>query len=210
MPLPPAPTAETVLEVVREHWDGGVVAATRLPRGGDAHHWVCAGRHRPRWVVRVDDVTPDGRLEDRLDAFAAARELTARGRHVVVPTVAPGSGDGEAVGVVLGGWLVTAATYLEGEPGPGDYADDAQRTLVAAALGALHADAAPPRTPVWRPGPPGRTELAAALASDEAWTAGPFGASVRRALRDNASHLESMYAATTRSRPGPPTAARRG
>lgn len=202
MPLPsPDLAAETVLQVVREHWDAGVVTATLVPLGDDAHHWVAAGRHRPRWFVRADDVRRSGRLEVLLDAYAAARELAARGHHVVVPTIAPGSGhdpgdevDGSGVGVVVGGSLVTVTAYLDGAPGPGEYADDEQRTLLAGALGALHAAPPPVRTPTWRPGPRGRGELDAALASGAAWTAGPFGGSVRGALRDNESHLRMLYA----------------
>lgn len=198
---PPALADETVLEVVREHWDAGVAAVTLVPLGTEAHHWVAAGRHRPRWLVRADDVTPGGRLEVLLDAYAAARELAARGHHVVVPTIAPGSGeddgddgDGSAVGVVVAGSLVTLTAYLDGAPGPGEYADDDQRTLLAGALGALHAEAAPARTPAWRPGPPGRGELEAALASAAGWTAGPFAESVRKVLCDNESHLRLLYA----------------
>ena len=76
-------TPDAVLEVVREHWDAGVVSAAYLPRGAGAHHWVGSGRHQPRWLVTADDVTTDGRLEELLDTYAAARELAARGHHVV-------------------------------------------------------------------------------------------------------------------------------
>ena len=125
-------TPDTVLEVVREHWDAGVVSAAYLPRGAGAHHWVGSGRHQPRWLVTADDVTTDGRLEELLDTYAAARELAARGHHVVVPTVAPET-EPTGVGVVLGAYLLTVTAYLEGEPGPGEYADDNQRALIAGA-----------------------------------------------------------------------------
>ncbi|MEP6630730.1 MAG: phosphotransferase [Lapillicoccus sp.] len=194
MPREPADlTAEEVGAIVREHWDDGVVAATFVPLGDDAAHWVCAGKHRPRWFVTADDVTADGRLEELFDAYAAARELAARGHHVVVPTVPPGSGAGEAVGVVHGGLLLTVTGYLEGEPGPGDYADDNQRALIAGALGALHADRPPVRTPLWRPGPRSWGAVAQALESPVAWRSGPFGGPVRAALREHASTLQGLH-----------------
>src|SRR3954471_5471109 len=147
-------STDTVLGVVREHWDPGAVAVSYRPQGAGAHHWVASGRRRPRWFVTADDVSGDGRLAELLDAYAAARDLAERGHHVVVPTVAPQGDPSGGVGVVVGGYLVTATTYLEGEPGPGDYADDNQRALIAGALGALHADRPPHRTRPWTPGPP--------------------------------------------------------
>ena len=88
---PPDLAADAVLDVVRAHWDDGLVAAAFVPVGTGAHHWVAAGKRRPRWFVTADDVTKDGRLDELLDTYAAARELAARGHHLVVPTVPPGS-----------------------------------------------------------------------------------------------------------------------
>ncbi len=198
MPAEPADlTAEDVGVIVREHWDAGVVTTTFVPLGDDAAHWVCAGKHRPRWFVTADEVTADGRLEELLDTYAAARELATLGHHVVVPTVPPGGGQGlEApVGVVHGGHLLTVTGYLEGESGPGEYADDNQRALIAGALGALHAAVPPVRAHVWLPGPPLRAEMTGLLeASGTPWASGAFGDSVRTALLRSASTLWRLYA----------------
>src|SRR5204863_10153429 len=135
-----------------------------------------------------------GRLAELLDAYAAARDLAERGHHVVVPTVAPQGDPSGGVGVVVGGYLVTVTTYLEGEPGPGDYADDNQRALIAGALGALHADRPPHRTRPWTPGPPLRAEMGSLLTTlDGPWDAGPFGESVRTALRRGVPELGRLY-----------------
>jgi spectinomycin phosphotransferase len=188
--LPP----DTVLAVVREQWDPGVVSSAYLPRGAGAHHWVCSGRHQPRWFVTADPLPDTGRLDELLDTYAAARELATRGHHVVVPTVAP-SAEPAGVGVVVGAHLLTATSYLEGESGPGAYADDNQRRLIAGALGSLHAERPPDRILEWRPGPPLRGELTVQLTRlDRPWTAGPFGESVRKALRRSGPELGRLFA----------------
>lgn len=186
-------TPDVVLDVVREHWEPGCVSAGHLPRGAGAHHWVVSGRHRPHWFVTADDVTADGRLAELLDTYAAARELAERGHHVVVPTVAPLT-DAAGVGVTVGAYLLTVTPYLEGEPGTGRYADDNQRSLIAGALGGVHAETPPARTRAWTPGPPLRSELGALLTRlDRPWTAGPFGESVRSALRRSGPELGRLY-----------------
>jgi spectinomycin phosphotransferase len=185
--------AGTVLDVVREHWDTGAVSAAYLPQGAGAHHWVVSGRHQPRWFVTADEVTAPGRLEELLDTYAAAQELAERGHHVVVPAVSP-EAERRGVGVVVGAYLLTVTPYLEGEPGPGAYADDNQRTLIAGALGALHAARPPARARSWVPGPPLRSEMSALLHRlDRPWTAGPFGESVRTALERSGPELERLY-----------------
>jgi spectinomycin phosphotransferase len=197
MLLEPADLPATmVLELVREHWDPGVAYAAHLSAGAGAWHWVCAGKHQPRWFVTADSVTAPGRLEELLDAYASARVLAERGHHIVVPTVAPTSptGRSEGIGVVHGAYLLTMTPYLEGESGPGEYADDGQRTLLAGSLAELHAEPPPKRTPAWTPGPPLRSELSALMNRlDEPWTAGPFAEPTREALRYNASELKSLY-----------------
>lgn len=183
---------DTVLALVREHWDDGVLTVTHLPRGAGAHHWAAAGRRRPRWFVTADDVSTAGRDAELQDTYAAARRLAERGMYAVVPTVAPVS-DRSAVGVRHGRFLVTVTAYLEGEPGTGEYADDNQRALIAHALGVLHAARPPRRTRLWSPGPPLRAELTALSGvSGEQWKAGPFGESVRAALCDNEAALNVM------------------
>ena len=186
-------SAETVLEVVREHWDPGVVSAAYLPRGAGAHHWVGSGKRQPRWFVTADDVRADGRFEELLDTYAAARGIAARGHHVVVPTVAP-EAEPTGVGVVVGTYLLTVTPYLEGESGPGEYADDNQRALIAGALGAVHSEPQPERIRSWAPGPPRRAELGDLLTHlERPWTAGPFGESVREALRRSGPELGRLY-----------------
>ncbi len=181
-------TVEEVLRLVQEHWDGKARSGAFVPRGAGAHHWVCGGPRRPRWFVTADDVTATGRLEELQRAYAAARRLAHKGLHFVVPTVAPGDG---GVGVRHGRYLLTVAAYLEGESGPGPYADDNQRALIAHEVGLLHAAKPSRRAPVWEPALPARSELERLLESvdDGEWTAGPFGESVRIALRDNGPHL---------------------
>jgi spectinomycin phosphotransferase len=206
---PPDLTTETVLDVVRAHWDDAVVAAAFLPVGTGAHHWVAAGKRRPRWFVTADDVTADGRLDELLDTYAAARELARRGHHLVVPTVPPQAGSssnpgpGDPVGVVLprtqkalpGGYLVTVTGYLEGESGPGDYVDDDQRAPIAGALGALHAEPAPPRIRPWAPGPPQRSDLTRLLSAPvTAWSVGPCGEPARVALQGQEPHVRRLIA----------------
>ncbi len=110
-----------------------------------------------------------------------------------MPTVAPGSGAVDAVGVVHGGLLLTVTGYLEGEPGPGEYADDNQRSLIAGALGALHADRPPERTALWRPGPRSWGVMVQSLESPAAWRSGPFGGPVRAALREHDSMLRALH-----------------
>ena len=105
--------AGTVLGIVRQHWDAGAVSCAYVPCGAGAYHWVASGRHQPRWFVTADDVSAPGRLEELLDTYAAAQELAERGHHVVVPAVSP-QASGHGVGVVLGAYLVTVTTYLEG------------------------------------------------------------------------------------------------
>ena len=185
--------AGAVLGLIREHWDHGAVSCAYLPHGAGAHHWVASGRHQPRWFVTADDVGAHGRLGELLDTYAAARELAQRGHHVVVPTLTPET-EPHGVGVVVGAYLLTVTPYLEGEPGPGDYADDNQRALIAGALGALHAERSPARARPWVPGPPLRAELSALLDRlDSPWTAGPFGESVRTALQRSGPELGRLY-----------------
>lgn len=185
--------ANTILDVVRSHWDAGAVSATYLPQGAGAHHWVVTGRHLPRWFVTADEVTTPGRLEELLDTYAAARELAERGHHAVVAPVSPLT-ERHGVGVVVGAHLLTVTPYLEGEPGPGAYADDNQRALIAGALGALHAEQPPARARSWTPGPPLRGEMEALLQRlDRPWTSGPFGESVRKALKRSGPELERLY-----------------
>jgi spectinomycin phosphotransferase len=190
---PPDLPAATVLDVLREHWDPDAVSCTPLPVGAGTRHWVGSGRRQPRWFVTADDVTAADRLEELLDTYAAVRELAGRGHHVVVATLPPAGADPAAVGVVVGGVLVTVTGYLEGAPGSGEYADDNQRSLLAGALGELHAEVAPGRARPWRPGPPGRRELGQLLASvDSPWPSGPFGDPVRAAVRGQAETLERL------------------
>ncbi|MEO7058829.1 MAG: aminoglycoside phosphotransferase family protein [Lapillicoccus sp.] len=183
-------TSDDVLAVVVEHWDARARHCGFVPRGAGAQHWVVGGRHLPRWFITADDVSSVGRLDELQDAYAGARDL-ATGLAGVVPTVAPRGG---GVGVVVGRWLVTVAAYIEGEPGPGDYADDDQRALVARVLGALHASPPPQRALAWRPGPPSRTELERLFATVDGpqWSGGPFSESVRIALRDNLAQFQSL------------------
>ena len=95
---------------------------------------------------------------------------------------------------MLGAYLLTVTAYLEGEPGPGEYADDNQRALIAGALGGLHAERPPSRTRPWTPGPPRRSELGILLTRlGGRWTAGPFGESVRKALRRSGPELGRLY-----------------
>ena len=202
-------TSAEVLAIVAEHWDAKARHCGFVPRGAGSQHWVVSGRHLPRWFVTADDVSAPGRLDELQDTYAAARALAGDGLVTVVPTVAPGGGGagenvggggagenvgGGGVGVVDGRWLLTVTPYVEGEWGPGDYADDAQRTLVARALGALHAAPPPARIRSWEPGPPSRADLERVLATVDGprWTSGPFGESVRIALQDNAPQLRSL------------------
>lgn len=194
---------DVVLDLVREYWDDRAAAAAYLPRGAGAHHWGVARSRGPRWFVTADDVTVPGRLDELQDAYVAARRLALDGHHLVLPTVPPlevaaGSGPvpgaGGAVGVVTGHWLVTVTPYLEGEAGPGDYADDNQRALLARGLGELHAAVPPPRARLWEPGPPMRDELEAILASDldGAWDSGPFGDDTRAVLQEKRTGLLAL------------------
>lgn len=209
-------TSAEVLAVVVEHWDAKARHCGFVPRGAGAQHWVVGGRHLPRWFVTADDVSAPGRLDELQDTYAAARSLARDGLVAVVPTVAPegggvgggagggvgggagggaaGGGQPGAVGVVAGRWLLTVTPYVEGECGPGDYADDAQRAFVARALGALHATPPPDRIRSWHPGPPCRADLERLLETVDGpeWTGGPFSESVRIALRDNAAQLRML------------------
>ena len=184
-------TSAEVLAIVAEHWDAKARHCGFVPRGAGAQHWVVGGRHLPRWFVTADDVSADGRLDELQDTYAAARTLSSDGLAAVVPTLAPHGG---GVGVVDGRWLLTVTPYVEGEWGPGDYADDGQRALVARALGALHAAPPPARIRAWSPGPPGRSGLERLLGSIDgpAWTGGPFSDSIRIALRNNAPQLGKL------------------
>lgn len=188
-------TSPEVLAIVAEHWDAKARHCGFVPRGAGAQHWVVGGRHLPRWFVTADDVSAPGRLDELQDTYAAARALATDGLVAVVPTVGPGGRvEGGEVGVVAGRWLLTVTPYVEGEWGPGDYADDAQRALVARALGALHAAPAPHRIRSWTPGPPCRADLEALLdtVGGPAWTGGPFSESVRIALSENAPQLRRL------------------
>ena len=181
-------TAEEVLRLVHEHWDAKARSGAFVPRGAGAHHWVCGGPRQPRWFVTADDVSATGRLEELQAAYAVARRLAHKGLHFVVPTIAPASG---GVGVRHGRYLLTVTAYLEGESGPGAYADDNQRALIAHEIGLLHAARPLRRAPVWKPDLRCRTELERLMetAGDGEWRSGPFGESVRTALRDHAAHL---------------------
>lgn len=186
-------STEEVLRVVQEHWDPKVRSGALFPQGSGAPHWVCGGARHPRWFVTADDVTAPGRLAEREAAYAAARRLAHKGLHFVVPTVAPVGG---GIGVRHGRHLVTVTAYHEGESGPGPYADDNQRALVAHEIGLLHATRPPRRAPVWKPGLASRSELVQLLETvdDTQWDTGPFGESVRTALRDNRPRLLRLFA----------------
>jgi len=186
-------TAEDVLRLVQEHWEGKARNGAFVPRGAGAHHWVCGGPRQPHWFVTADDVTARGRLEELEAAYAVARRLAHKGLHFVVPTVAPTNG---GVGVRHGRYLVTVTAYLEGESGPGAYADDNQRALIAHEIGQLHAAKPPRRAPVWEPTLPCRAELERLLETVDGgpWESGPFGESVRVALRDNRTHILRLLA----------------
>jgi len=194
MPVAPEDlSTEEVLRVVQEHWDPKVRSGALFPQGSGAPHWVCGGPRHPRWFVTADDVTAPGRLAEREAAYAVARRLAHKGLHFVVPTVAPVGG---GIGVRHGRHLVTVTAYHEGESGPGPYADDNQRALVAHEIGLLHATRPPRRAPVWKPEPASRSELVQLLETvdDTHWDTGPFGESVRIALRDSRSHLLRLLA----------------
>lgn len=190
--------SETVLRLVREHWDERAHSAANVSWGAGAHHWVCGGWRAARWVLTADDVSSPGRLEELEAAYAVARRLAADGLHFVVPTIAPRAGPtpGGDIGIRRGRHLLTVTAYLEGEPGTGTFADDSQRTLVAREIGALHGAPVPDGAPRWRPGPPGRADLERLLGTVDgpAWTAGPFGEPVREALREARPHLLSLSA----------------
>ena len=183
-------SAETVLALVHELWDDRARSAGFVPWGASAH-WVCGGRRTPRWLVAADDVSPAGRLEELEAAYASARRLAERGLHFVVPTVPPASGD---VGVRRGRHLVTVTAYLEGETGPGAYADDSQRALIARQLGELHRAKPPRPLQVWRPGPPHRELLEHLLAESHGghWGNGPFGERARTLLRDSRAKIQGL------------------
>ncbi len=186
-------TSAEVLAIVAEHWDAKARHCGFVPRGAGAQHWVVGGRHLPRWFVTADDVSHDGRLDELQDTYVAARALATDGLVTVVPTVEPHGG---GVGVVAGRWLLTVTPYVEGEWGPGDYADDAQRALVGRALGVLHAAPPPERIRSWSPGPPRRDDLERLLETvdNTEWTGGPLSETVRIALRDNVAELRALMA----------------
>ncbi|MDQ6715194.1 MAG: aminoglycoside phosphotransferase family protein, partial [Actinomycetota bacterium] len=139
----------------------------------------------------ADDVSAAGRLAELDAAYASARRLAERGLHFVVPTLPPRSGE---VGVRHGRHLLTVTAYLEGENGPGPYADDGQRALIARQLGELHRSKPPRPLQPWQPGPPHRELLEHLLEESRGghWANGPFGERARVLLRDNRTHLEGL------------------
>ncbi|WP_141845985.1 aminoglycoside phosphotransferase [Lapillicoccus jejuensis] len=185
-------SAETVLETVRAHWDDAAHACAHVPKGAGAHHWAVSGKHRPRWFVTADDLDTPTREDELRATYDSARTLVEDGLPSALATVPTAGGE---TGVLVGARLLTVTPYLEGESGPGEFADDDQRALVARAVGALHAAEAPPTLLDWVPGPPQRDDLLDLLGRlDEPWESGPYGDLVREALRAEAPLLRDLLA----------------
>ena len=184
-------TAPDVLRLVQRNWGVKALTTVHLPRGARASHWVCGAARRPRWLATADDVSAPGRQSELEDAYAAARHLAGSGLHFVVATIPAVDG---STGVRHGRHLLTLTAYLEGESGPGEYADDNQRALIARELGTLHAAPRPPGVREWRPDLSAGRQLAELLETVDGapWDSGPFGESVRIALRDSRTHLVGL------------------
>ena len=117
---------DTVLDIVRDEWLPAW-SRRRTCRGAPARTtgWAVASTSRAGFVTADHVGGACRRLEELLDTYAAARDLQD-GATTWCAAVAPRS-EPTGVGVVRGTYLLTVTPYLEGAPGPGEYADEQQR-----------------------------------------------------------------------------------
>ncbi len=183
-----APTglpAERVGAAVRDEWGVEVATVEHLQVGGGAWHWRIEDEYGPAWFATVESVRTSDERRRLLSAYEATAELASRLPFVVPPVR---TRDARLAVDVAPGLLLTLAPYLEGLPGSGPMADDAERGRVAGLLGDLHRHPRPRHLPVWRPRigwhpHAGREELERCLAQ-QGWSGGPWSGPAERLLSD--------------------------
>ena len=182
---PPELPASRVGAAVQREWGVDVTYAEHAPVGAGAWHWVVGDDVGPQWFATVDPVPTADERGERIAAYDAASQLAHHLPFVAAPVH---TSDARIAVDVSPGLLLTLTPYLEGSSGPGPFADDDERSEVAALLGDLHSYVRPRQLPVWRPrvGWRSRSErgdLESCLASD-AWAGGPWSGPACRLVGD--------------------------
>jgi hypothetical protein len=184
-----------ILAAVRQEWgiDADTVEHLELPREG--WQWLVGDGDGPQWFASLDLAAAAERRQ-RASAFECAAMLRQELGFVLAPVY---TRDARIAVDLPAGLQLSLTPYLDRRTaGPGGFADDAQRGVVAGMLGALHRQPRPRRVPVWRPrlghGPAaGRADLEMVLdqqrCSGGPWSEptgrllGPAREALRRALR---------------------------
>lgn len=186
---------ERILTTVREEWgvDADTVEHLELPREG--WHWLVGDGDGPQWFASLDLASASERRQ-RAAAFQCAAMLRQDLGFVLTPVY---TRDARIAVDLPAGLQLSLTPYLDRRSaGSCEFADDAQRSVVAGMLGALHRQPRPRQVPVWRPRighapAAGREDLERVLdqqrCSGGPWSEptdrllGPAREAVRRALR---------------------------
>jgi len=182
---PPELPAPRIGAAVQREWGVDVTHAEHAPVGAGAWHWVVGDDLGPQWFATVDAVPTAEERRERLAAYDAASQLAHHLPFVAAPVP---TRDARIAVDVAPGRLLTLTPYLEGTSGPGAFADDTERSQVAALLGDLHSFVRPRHLPMWRPrvgwrAHTQRGDLESCLASD-AWAGGPWSVPACRLVGD--------------------------
>jgi spectinomycin phosphotransferase len=184
-------SAEQVSAYLHEHWGIAEAVVTYAPLGHGSHNWsVEAGGSQ--WFVKANRGPDSEFLRTTLASVAALGE---GGLACVLAPVR--SLSGAVVAEVSPEWQLTLFPFVRGRNA--DFAS-ADRTLVATALGRLHAFAPLPEDAMrWEPGWY-QPELRERLANDlgRPWSDGPYGERARTLLTHHREGVEALLALSDR------------
>ena len=173
-----------ILAAVRDEWGIGADTVERLELPREGWHWLVGDGDGPQWLASVDLAAAAERRQ-RTAAFECAAMLRQNLGFVLAPVY---TRDARITVELPAGLQLSLTPYLDrGTAGRGGFADDAQRSVVAGMLGALHRQPRPRRAPVWRPrvgrGPAaGREDLERVLDRDRC-SGGPWSEPAGRLVR---------------------------
>lgn len=185
--------ARRVGEVVRREWLVDVNTVDHLEVGSTGWHWVLGDDDGPRWFATMDAVDTAEERTARIEAFEAAWQTAQQLTFVVAPVHTRTA----RIAVDLApGLLLTLTPYLESVPSrTGPLCDDADRTVLAGLVGALHSQARPHRLAVWSPRLGWRADLRwvdlERCLDQDVWTGGPWSASAGRLVLDARSVIRA-------------------
>ena len=178
---PPHVDDVDVQRLLWAHWLPDVERVTHLPVGFGAWHWQAWVGERPSLFVTLDRLGERHTDKTLEGAYGAAAALAARGLAFVLPNRRTLLG---RCTVPLGEDRLSVTPWLEGTTGQGGFADEDQARATVDMLSLLHAEAAPPSLPRWRPLVHPAFAFRMETRTARPWESGPFGEYARTALRE--------------------------